>query len=228
MSQQTLQQNKQITTSYGRKLAEKLSFGEEIGNAVSHGVMAAILLLVLPLMAVYGYLKGGVIMSIGFSIVAISLFLMFLASTLYHSMSYDSPHKIVFRILDHIFIYVAIAGTFTPIVLVAMDGVISYLVLIIQWGMVLFGILYKSIAKNSLPKVSVTIYMAMGWSAILLIPQLIANTSPMFIGLIVLGGLLYTVGALFYRQKKPWRHFIWHLFINAASISHLIAIIFYL
>lgn len=167
-------------------------------------------------------------MSIGFSIVAISLFLMFLASTLYHSMSYDSPHKIVFRILDHIFIYVAIAGTFTPIVLVAMDGVISYLVLIIQWGMVLFGILYKSIAKNSLPKVSVTIYMAMGWSAILLIPQLIANTSPMFIGLIVLGGLLYTVGALFYRQKKPWRHFIWHLFINAASISHLIAIIFYL
>lgn len=228
MSQQTLQQNKQITTSYGRKLAEKLSFGEEIGNAISHGVMAAILLLVLPLMAVYGYLKGGVIMSIGFSIVAISLFLMFLASTLYHSMSYDSPHKIVFRILDHIFIYVAIAGTFTPIVLVAMDGVISYLVLIIQWGMVLFGILYKSIAKNSLPKVSVTIYMAMGWSAILLIPQLIANTSPMFIGLIVLGGLLYTVGALFYRQKKPWRHFIWHLFINAASISHLIAIIFYL
>ena len=228
MSQQTLQQNKQITTSYGRKLAEKLSFGEEIGNAVSHGVMAAILLLVLPLMAVYGYLKGGVIMSIGFSIVAISLFLMFLASTLYHSMSYDSPHKIVFRILDHIFIYVAIAGTFTPIVLVAMDGVISYLVLIIQWGMVLFGILYKSIAKNSLPKVSVTIYMAMGWSAILLIPQLIANTSPMFIGLIVLGGLLYTVGALFYRQKKPWRHFLWHLFINAASISHLIAIIFYL
>ncbi len=228
MSQQTFPQKTNPTMFYGRKLAQKLSFGEEVGNAVSHGVMAIILLLVLPVMSVYGYIKGGTIMSIGFSVVAISLFLMFLASALYHSMSYESPHKMVFRILDHIFIYVAIAGTFTPIVLVAMDGWIAYLALTLQWGMVLFGILYKSISKNSLPKVSVTLYMIMGWSAVLLIPQLIQNTSATFIALIIVGGLLYTIGAIFYKQKTPWRHFIWHLFIIAASISHLVAIIFYL
>lgn len=228
MNQQTQKPTLSTPMYFGRSLAEKLSFKEEVGNAVSHGVMAVLLLLLTPAMAVFGYTKGGIIMSIGFSIVSLSLFLMFNASTLYHCMNYDSKHKVVFRILDHIFIYVAIAGTFTPIVLVAIDGFLSYIVLFLQWSMVLFGILYKSISKKSLPKVSVSMYMVMGWSAILLIPQLIRNTSSTFIILIIVGGLLYTVGAIFYSQKKPWHHFIWHLFIIGASLSHLIAIIFFL
>lgn len=213
---------------YGRRLALKLSFQEEIGNAVSHGAMSAIMLVLTPIMAVTGYIKGGIIMSTGFSIFGISLFLMFLASTLYHSMSYNSKHKVIFRILDHIFIYVAIAGSFTPIVLTAIDGWLGYLVLFLQWAMVLFGVLYKSISVKSLPKVSVSLYLTMGWSAILLIPQLIQNTSLAFILFIAAGGLLYTIGAIFYGQKKPWRHFIWHLFIIGASMCHIIAIWFFL
>lgn len=220
--------NQEKPKYFGRARALKLSFGEEVGNAVSHGVVSALILLALPAIAVYGYIKGGLLYSVGFSIFGLSMFIMFAASTLYHSMSYDSPHKVIFRIIDHCAIYIAIAGSFTPILLTAVSSPLNYIVLILQWLMVVFGVLYKSISKRSLPKVSVSIYLIMGWSAIILFPQLIRNTSPLFIGLIVLGGLLYTVGTLFYRSKKPWYHFIWHLFIIAASLSHAIAILLFL
>jgi hemolysin III len=95
--------------------------------------------------------------------------------------------------------------------------------------MVLFGILYKSIAQKSIPKLSVLIYLCMGWTALLFIPKLLASTSGLFLGLIVLGGVFYSVGAGFYMQKsRPYFHFIWHLFINLAALAHFVAIVFYL
>lgn len=208
------------------KNIHKLSFGEEIGNSVTHGVMAALLLILLPYVAIKAYLKGGTLLAVAESIFVISLFLMFLSSTLYHSMAYDTRHKYIFRILDHIFIYVAIAGTYTPIALYSLNGWFGYLVVILQWAMVLFGILYKSLAKQSIPKVSLSIYLIMGWMAVILIPELLKSTSPLFIGLIALGGILYSVGAWFYAKKRPYDHMIWHVFINLASISHFIAIVF--
>lgn len=207
----------------------KLSFGEEIGNAVSHGVGAAIILILIPIVAIYSYNQGGVIRAAGVSAFTISIFLMLLASTLYHSMAFDSKHKLIFRILDHIFIYVAIAGSYTPIALVVIQGWQGYLILIVQWFMVLIGILYKSISSKEIPKLSLTIYLIMGWTAILFIPSLLANASSLFLFLIVLGGVLYSIGAYFYtRKNQPYAHFIWHLFILAASVSHFIAIVFYL
>lgn len=207
----------------------KLSLGEEIGNSISHGVMSLMLLLILPAAAIYAYLRGGVLLASGTSIFIISIFFMFLASCLYHAMSYDTPHKYVFRILDHIFIYFAIAGSYTPIALYAIGGWQGILILIVQWTMVLFGILYKSIARKSIPKLSVLIYLSMGWVALLFIPQLVRYTTPLFVWLIVIGGILYTVGSWFYMQKeRPYFHFIWHLFINLAALTHFIAIVFFL
>ena len=206
-----------------------LSRGEEVGNSVTHGVMSAILLISLPAVAIYSYTKGGVLLAAGESVFIISLFLMFLASCLYHAMSYDTPHKYVMRILDHIFIYFAIAGSYTPIALYVVKGWQGWLILIVQWVMVLFGILYKSIAQKAVPKLSVLIYLCMGWAAVFFIPAIIQNTSWLFIGLIVLGGIFYSAGAWFYMQKnRPYFHFIWHLFITFASISHFIAIVFYI
>jgi len=206
-----------------------LSRGEEVGNSVTHGVMSAILLISLPAVAIYSYTKGGVLLAVGESVFIISLFLMFLASCLYHAMSYDTPHKYVMRILDHIFIYFAIAGSYTPIALYVVKGWQGWLILIVQWVMVLFGILYKSIAQKAVPKLSVLIYLCMGWAAVFFIPAIIQNTSWLFIGLIVLGGIFYSAGAWFYMQKnRPYFHFIWHLFITFASISHFIAIVFYI
>ena len=206
-----------------------LSRGEELGNSVTHGVMSTILLISLPAVAIYSYTKGGVLLAVGESVFIISLFLMFLASCLYHAMSYDTPHKYVMRILDHIFIYFAIAGSYTPIALYVVKGWQGWLILIVQWVMVLFGILYKSIAQKAVPRLSVLIYLCMGWAAVFFIPTIIQNTSWLFIGLIVLGGLFYSAGAWFYMQKnRPYFHFIWHLFITFASISHFIAIVFYI
>jgi len=213
----------------GMNVLVHLSRGEEVGNSVTHGVMSAILLISLPAVAIYSYTKGGVLLAVGESVFIISLFLMFLASCLYHAMSYDTPHKYVMRILDHIFIYFAIAGSYTPIALYVVKGWQGWLILIVQWVMVLFGILYKSIAQKAVPKLSVLIYLCMGWAAVFFIPTIIQNTSWLFIGLIVLGGIFYSAGAWFYMQKdRPYFHFIWHLFITFASISHFIAIVFYI
>lgn len=207
----------------------KLSFGEEVGNSITHGVMSLLLLFFLPYGAILSYEKGGVLLAAGTSIFIISIFLMFLTSCLYHAMAYDTPHKYVFRILDHIFIYFAIAGSYTPIALYAIGGWRGWVILIVQWSMVLFGILYKSIAQKSIPKLSVLIYLSMGWAALFFIPQLIQNTSLLFMGLIVLGGVLYSVGSWFYMQKtRPYFHLIWHIFINLAALTHFIAIVFYL
>lgn len=205
----------------------KLSFGEEIGNSVSHGVMCVLLLFLLPYVAVISYLKGGAVLAASESIFIISMFLMFLASTLYHTMAYDTKHKYVFRKLDHIFIYVAIAGSYTPIALTIVGGPLGWTIFGLQWICVLFGIIYKSLSTNKGPRASIIIYLVMGWCAVLFIPQILEKTSVLFMGLIVLGGVFYTIGAWFYKQKdRPYFHFIWHLFINAACISHFIAIVF--
>ena len=207
----------------------QLTFGEELGNSITHGVMSFLMLMGLPFASIYGYVKGGMTLGTGYGIFIISLFLMFLASTLYHAMAYDSKHKYVFRILDHSFIYVAIAGTYTPVCLYVIGGKLGYGILIVQWLMVLFGILYKAIAQKSIPRLSVTIYLIMGWAALIAMPDLIRNSNFWFVFLIALGGILYSIGAWFYMQKdRPYFHMIWHLFINFAALSHFIAIIFFI
>lgn len=204
-------------------------FKEELFNCITHGVMSFVTLLLIPVCAVYSYIKGGVIQSFGVSVFMICIFLMFLVSTLYHAMKHDSPHKQVFRILDHIFIYFAIAGSYTPAALCLIKGYQGIIILIIQWVMVLVGILYKSISIKSLPKLSLTIYLVMGWTVVLFLPSLIKNSSTTFILLIAGGGILYSIGAFFYANKKiPYNHVIWHIFISLASILHFVAIVFYI
>ena len=205
----------------------QLGFGEEVANCVTHGVMATLCLLSLPFGAVYAYAHDGITLSIGISIFIISLFLMFLVSTIYHCMPYGSSHKYVFRKLDHICIYFAIAGSYTPIALTLIGGWQGVVILIIEWGAVLGGILLKSIASKSYPKLSMTIYMVMGWTAIFFIPILLDKASPLFLGLIVAGGVMYTIGAFFYsKPQKKYFHSIWHICINLASVLHFIAIVF--
>lgn len=206
----------------------QLSFGEEVGNTITHGVMALIILFILPLASIYTFGKGGWVYAIGTSIFLISLFLMFLVSMLYHSMEFSSSQKYVFRILDHSCIFLAIAGTYTPIVLCVMSGWQQIALLLIEWGSLFIGILYKSIAQKSNMKLSVAIYLAMGWVAIFFLPSLLRSTTWHFMALIILGGVLYSIGVFFYSKHTKYFHMIWHIFIDLASISHMIAIIFFL
>ena len=204
-----------------------LSFGEEVGNAISHGVMALACLFSIPFVAIYSYLNGGLVKAIGESIYIICLFLMFLISTIYHSMEFSSRQKYVFRKLDHVCIFLAIAGTYTPILL-HIKGNLGYGLLFWQWLITLFGILLTTIPKKHYKKLEMLIYLSMGWAAVLILPKLISELSINFLLLIVAGGVLYTIGAIFYSKKFNYAHFIWHIFINLASICHFIAVVFLL
>lgn len=212
----------------GNRKITRLTLDEEVANVITHGFMALLFLCLLPFSAVYSYVRGGSVLAIATSIFVICIFLMFLVSTLYHSVAYDTTYKSVYRILDHIFIYFAIAGSYTPISLLLIGGWKAALILTVQWSCVIFGIFYKAISKKEYPKLSLIIYMVMGWIAVLFMPTLFKNSQTIFLNLIVLGGVLYSIGAFFYTRKKKWSHTIWHLFINAASIAHFIAIVFYI
>lgn len=144
------------------------TYGEEVANTVSHAVMLPLTLCLLPFAAVWTYLHDArpVLASVSVSVCVISIFLMLLASTLYHSMRPDSKHKAVFHKLDHIFIFVAIAGTYTPVALLVIGGWQGVFVTVLQWTAVLLGILYKTLARRSIPALSLTIYLVMGWTAI--------------------------------------------------------------
>ncbi len=203
--------------------------GEEVGNAVSHGAMSLITLFLIPYSAVSAFIAQGVIGAVSVSVYVISIFLMFLCSTLYHSMYPGSKHKDVFHILDHIFIYVAIAGTYTPIALCVIGGWQGIFITILQWCMVIFGIFYKSLSRKSIPALSLTIYLVMGWTVVFFAPLFLKHASVPLMLLILLGGIFYTVGAYFYAKKGfKYHHLVWHIFINLAMVSHYIAIQFFL
>lgn len=205
----------------------KLSFGEELGNAISHGVMALFFLCMIPLSTILGYQQFGLAMAVAYAIYCIGVFLMFLMSTLYHAMNFDSLQKKIFRILDHCGIYIAIAATFTPVCFLILSGWKLYLILALQWSMVVFGIIHKSKTANKKTRSSLIMYMIMGWSALFLIPRLMQTQSTLFFIFILLGGLFYSVGTFFYAKKSvAWFHFTWHIFVNLAAISHFIAVIF--
>ncbi len=203
--------------------------GEEIGNSVSHGVMSLAALCLIPIVAVSSYIQGGVLGAASVSVFTISIFLMFLSSTLYHSMYPGSKHKDIFQILDHIFIYVAIAGTYTPIALCVIGGWQGVFITILQWSMVLFGIFYKSLSRKSIPAISLTIYLVMGWTIVFFGPLFWRNASVPLMSLILAGGIFYTIGAYFYAKKGfKYHHLVWHLFINLAMGCHYTAIAFFL
>ena len=207
------------------------TFGEEVGNAVSHGVMTILTLLALPFAAVWAYVKSGgeALTAMGVSIFVVSIFLMFLISTLYHAMEPQSKHKDVFHILDHIFIYVAIAGSYTPVALDIIGGWQGVVIFIIQWVAVIFGVFYKSLSRRSIPAISLTIYLLMGWTVVFFFPLFLRHASQPFIVLIAVGGLFYTIGAVFYAMKGfRYHHLVWHLLINLAAASHFVAIVFFL
>jgi len=208
-----------MNASMTMKLSKRLSFGEEVANSVTHAVGAVAMLVLLPITAIYSYQHYGIEAAVGMSIFDISLFLMFLSSTIYHSMQYDSPQKFILRIIDHSMIYIAIAGSYTPVALSLVGGWLGYVIIILQWGATIFGILYKIFAKKINERFSLFLYLLMG---------IVSKTGVAFWLLMLAGGLSYTIGAIFYARKRPYDHMIWHLFILLASVLHYIAIVYYM
>ncbi len=207
------------------------TLGEEVANTVTHGIMSLLTLAALPFAAVWAYAHDPepVVAAVSVSVFVISIFLMFLASTLYHSMSPASKHKAVFHILDHIFIFVAIAGTYTPIALSVIGGWQGVFITVLQWTMVIFGIFYKSLSSRSIPALSLTIYLVMGWTIVFFFPLFMRHASVPLLALIAAGGFFYTLGAWIYAKKGfRYHHMVWHLMINLGVLCHFAGIVFFL
>ncbi|HBN84666.1 MAG TPA: hemolysin III [Clostridiales bacterium] len=205
------------------------TLGEEVANTITHGVMAALCLLALPFATIWVLLQGELIDAIGVSIFVISIFLMFLSSTLYHSMAKDTKHKRVFRIFDHIFIYVAIAGSYTPVALSVIGRWQGIVITSLQWVMVIFGILQKTLTNREKPKSYVAVYIIMGWTVLAFLPLFIKKAAMELVALILLGGVFYSVGAVIFKKKAfKYYHMVWHFFVNAGAIAHFIGITFYI
>ena len=197
---------------------------EERLNAVSHGVgviaaTVGLIFLLLKVEGIYGQFAC--------LIYGLSMILMFLSSTLYHWAK--SPNlKALLKVVDHCAIYLLIAGTYTPFMLLAIGGWVGLAGMIIVWSIALVGITCKIFANQRFPKLSVITYLLMGWIAIFFIYPLYNALTTQGLWLLVAGGLCYTVGVLFYVAKKvQFTHAIWHVFVVAGCICHFFSIYYH-
>jgi hemolysin III len=211
-----------------RTLARFYSLGEEIMNSVTHGIGAALSVAGLTVLVVLSVLYGNVTQVVSFSIYGASLIILYVASTLYHS--FQQPKvKRVFRIIDHASIFLLIAGTYTPFLLLGVQGTWGWTFLIVIWGLAILGVSFKALFINRLQKLSVLMYVLMGWLSVLVIKSLLINIPVGGLIWLAVGGAAYTIGVIFYALKKiPYMHGVWHLFVLIGSLCHYFAVLLYL
>lgn len=204
---------------------------EEIFNGITHGIGVVFGIVALTVLLILSIRKGDIPSIVSFSIYGACIILMFLSSTLYHSIPMEKA-KSILRVFDHSSIFLFIAGTYTPIVILTLTGALRIGVLVSIWSIALSGVVFKIFTYGKFDKykaVSLIIYIGMGWTAIIPIKAIINATSINFFFWILGGGLLYTLGTIFYGIKKiPFNHGIWHLFVLAASVVHFVGIYLYL
>lgn len=200
--------------------------GERL-NSITHllGALAALcggLILVIP-----AILDGAVWKAVSFSIYSISLLMLYLLSTLYHSVR--GPHKALFRQLDHLAIYLLIAGTYTPFLLVTLRGASAWWMFGVIWGLAALGMVVESFPKKKRRLWAIIIYLLMGWLSLALMKPLIAALPAGGFTLLLSGGIAYTLGIVFYVFDKKVLHFhgIWHLMVLAGSVCHFFAVYLY-
>ena len=207
----------------------KSSVGEEIANSITHGVGALLSLLGTALLlyrTVRG--EGSGLHVASFAIYGASLFLLHLSSTLYHALRHPGA-KVVFWIFDHCSIYLLIAGTYTPFLLLSLWGRWGATLLATIWGLTILGIVFKSVFIGRLRKTSVVLYVLMGWLIVIAAREVWLRVPHEALVYVAAGGLLYTAGIAFYGWKRlPFHHAIWHLFVLGGSACHYLAVLFYL
>lgn len=201
---------------------------EEIANAITHGIGAALSVAALVLLIVFSSLEGTVWHVVSFTIYGTTMLLLYLNSTLVHSFK-EGKAKDVFEFLDHSSIYLFIAGTYTPFLLVAIRGTLGWSLFGVIWGIALFGCIFKAFFVKRFLFMSTVFYIAMGWLIVIAWNLLTAVIAPQGINLLVGGGLLYTIGTIFYVWRGfPFHHAIWHLFVLAGTVLHFFAVLIYL
>ncbi|WP_433943430.1 PAQR family membrane homeostasis protein TrhA [Paenibacillus sp. SN-8-1] len=201
---------------------------EEIANAITHGIGALLSVAALVILIVFSSVKGTAWHVVSFTIYGVSMLLLYTSSTLVHSFK-EGKMKDLFEFFDHSSIYVFIAGTYTPFLLVAIRGSLGWTLFSVVWGIALLGVLFKAYFVKRFLFLSTIFYILMGWLIVIAWGPLTAAVPGMGINLLVMGGLLYTLGTVFYVWRAfPYHHAIWHLFVLAGSVLHFFAILLYL
>lgn len=204
----------------------KYSFGEEVASSITHGAGWLLSVVGLAILVAQAANTGGALRVVSCAIFGTTLVLLYASSTLYHALP-SKKAKRIFRIFDHSAIFLLIAGTYTPLSLVALGGPWGWSLFGCIWFLAAVGVLLSTIAHGRWRWLSITLYVTMGWLAVVAIKPLVATLDTRSIELVVAGGLAYTLGLVFYAWKRlPYSHAVWHLFVLAGSGFHFFAVFF--
>ncbi len=211
-----------------KKNSKVFTLGEEIANAVTHGIGALMGIVALCLLIVFASLKGNIWHIISFTIYGVSFLILYMNSTLYHAIT-NKKAKHVFEILDHSSIYVFIAGTYTPFALTILRESKGWYIFVSVWSITVIGVVLKVFFVKRFEILSTLIYILMGWMIVIDYKFLGENFNKIGLRLLVVGGVLYTVGTIFYTWKRPkYFHAVWHIFVILGSISHFFSVLYLL
>lgn len=205
------------------------TLGEELISSISHGVGALLSIAALVLCIVAAAKSGSAISVVASCIYGSSLIILYLMSCLYHALARNKAKK-VFRVFDHCSIFLLIAGTYTPFLLITIGGTKGIIMLIIMWIAAITGIVLNSINLEKYDKMSFVLYLIMGWMIVFSFKQLLENLAKTGFILLLIGGIIYTVGAVIYAigdDKRKYLHSIWHFFVLGGSIFQFFTILLY-
>lgn len=210
-----------------KAVAATYTLGEEIANSLSHGAGVLFGIFALLLLVLKSIQMDDTLRIVAFTIYGASMVALFLASTLYHAIPMPRA-KQVLKLVDHCAIYLLIAGTYTPFLLLTLGDTFGAVLMVVIWSLAVAGIIFKIFFLHRFHNLSLAMYLGMGWLAILASYQLLATMPHTGIALLLGGGILYTLGTIFYRVDRiPFNHAIWHLFVLAACVLHFLALYFY-
>lgn len=210
----------------GTALKKLESKGEEIANFVSHTVGAGFAILGFIMLIIRAAWFNNIPAIISYIVFSLGLMVLYTMSSIYHGLK-PSKAKNVFEILDHSSIYFLIAASYTPFLVLGLKSSMSITLLIIQWVICALGITFKAFFTGKFKGISTVVYLIMGWMIVFSWNELISKVSPISIIFLVTGGILYSLGTIFYMWKVcKFNHMIWHIFVVLGSIAHYIAIWF--
>jgi hemolysin III len=200
---------------------------EEMTNILSHALGLVLSMVALVLMVIRASQNGNMLQLVSVSIFGVSLIALYASSTLYHS-AREASLRTRLRIIDHATIYVLIAGTYTPLTLIALGGPVGWVIFSVAWAMAFTGISLKVFFTGKFDLVSTMMYIFMGWIIVFAIKPLMDNMSSEGLFWLFAGGVAYTTGAIIYSIRKiPFNHAIFHLFVLLGSFCHFVSVYFY-
>jgi hemolysin III len=204
-----------------------VTYSEEVANGVTHGIGTVLAVGALAVLATYATLRGNAWHIVTCSVFGATLIFAYAASTLYHSIQAPELKRLL-RFVDHTAIFLLIAGTYTPFMLVNLGGPWGWTIFTAVWSMAVIGIVMHATGLHRFQAASLTLYIAMGWTAVVAAKPIIDAIPTGGLVLVVGGGLAYTGGVVFFLYERlPYNHAIWHLFVLAGSAAHFFAILFY-